>query len=299
MKQRRRKWTRCGKTSELRNKLKAFVELIKFEHTVFALPFAYLGMLLSVKAVPSFGEFFWITAAMVSARTVGMTLNRIVDLNTDQKNPRTKNRPLITGEFSLAGAWGTMAAGLVIFFISAWMLNPLCFKLSFIAIFFLSTYHYVKRFSYLCHFTLGLVLAMAPIGGWLAVTGVFSWVVVPLALAVLFWVSGFDIIYSIQDLDFDRTYRLHSIPVRFGRQQALKISSYCHLMTLIFLILFGFFSSLGLLYWSGVLISAILLKIEHSLVSDGELDQMDTAFFMINGWMGILLLVFTFLDLYQ
>ena len=284
---------------EFRKKLRAFIELIKFEHTVFALPFAYLGMLLSAKTLPAFGKFFWITAAMVSARTAGMTLNRLVDLEIDRKNPRTKNRALITGEFSVAGAWGATAVSLILFFLSAWMLNPLCFKLSILAIFFLCTYHYVKRFSFLCHFTLGLVLAMAPMGGWLAVTGHFSWVAVLLSFAVLFWVAGFDIIYSLQDVDFDRTYDLHSIPVRFGRAQALKISSYCHLITLIFLILFGLLSSLGFLYWIGVLVAAILLKIEHSLVSEGELDRINTAFFMINGWMGVLLLVFTFLDIFR
>src|SRR3989344_4255544 len=151
---------------EFRKKLRAFIELIKLEHTVFALPFAYLGMLLSTKVVPEFGRFFWITAAMVSARTAGMTLNRLVDLEIDRKNPRTKNRPLITGEFSPAGAWGAAGVSLALFFLSAWMLNPLCFKLSFVAIFFLFAYHYVKRFSFLCHFTLGFVLAMAPMGGW-------------------------------------------------------------------------------------------------------------------------------------
>lgn len=280
-------------------KIKVFIELIKFEHTVFALPFAYLGMLLSTKQMPAFGKFFWITAAMVSARTAGMTLNRIVDLKIDERNPRTKNRPLVTGEFSLVGAWAAAAVSLIVFFLSALLLNPLCFKLSFVAIFFLSTYHYVKRFNHLCHFALGTVLAMAPIGGWIAVTGEFSWVASLLSLAVLFWVAGFDIIYSLQDTDFDRTYNLHSIPVRFGRHEALKISSYCHLGTLVFLILLGFFASLGVLYWIGVFVSTILLKIEHSLVAEGEPDKINAAFFMINGWIGILLLIFTFLDIYK
>ncbi len=277
-------------------KTKVFFELIKFEHTVFALPFAYLGMLLASGGQLSVGIFVWVTAAMVSARTAGMTLNRIIDLRIDEKNPRTKTRSIVTGEFPLWAAWASTLAALGFFFLSAFMLNGLCFKLSVIAIILLTSYHYVKRFSFLCHFSLGLVLAIAPMGGWLAVTGLFSWVPVLLSLAVLFWVAGFDIIYSLQDLDFDRAYGLHSVPVRFGQTKALKISEACHWATILFLILFGIFAHLGVVYWVGVLITAILLKLEHALVSDGDLSRISTAFFSINGWVGILLLVFTFLE---
>ena len=178
-------------------KIKIFFNLIKFEHTVFALPFAYLGMLLAGSTWPRLSVFIWITVAMASARTAGMLLNRLIDKKIDAQNPRTQNRPIITGEFSPMAAAVSTAAALAVFFLSAFMLNSLCFKLSFAALFLLSTYHYVKRFSFLCHFTLGLVLAIAPMGGWIAVTGVFSWVPVLLALAVLFWVAGFDIIYSL------------------------------------------------------------------------------------------------------
>ncbi len=281
------------------NKAKTFFELIKFEHTIFALPFAYLGMLLALAVWPTWREFFWITLAMVSARTAGMTLNRIIDIKVDEKNPRTQNRPLLTGALPLWEAWAMVFVALGIFFLSAFMLNPLCFKLSPVALFILVTYHYVKRFSFLCHFALGSVLAMAPMGGWLAVTGVFSWLPVLLSLGVLFWVAGFDIIYSLQDLDFDRANGLHSVPVSFGQDKALKISEYCHYATVIFLILFGIFTQLGVLYWIGVIVTAALLKLEHSIVSEGDLSRINTAFFTINGWIGILLLVFTFLETFR
>ncbi len=286
------------------SKVRVFFNLIKFEHTVFALPFAYLGMLLA----PAYRQagtspwlrwtiFFWVTAAMASARTAGMLLNRLIDLKIDAQNPRTKDRPIITGEFSPKAAIVSTAAALAIFFLSALMLNPLCLKLSFVAIFLLSTYHYVKRFSFLCHFTLGLVLAIAPMGGWIAVTGSFSWIPVPLALSVLFWVAGFDIIYSLQDIDFDKSHGLHSIPVKFGQRSALKISAYCHVATALFLALFAFAGHLGIIYGIGVLFCGILLKLEHMLLSEEDLSRIKTSFFMINGWIGILLFVFTFLDI--
>ena len=283
----------------MKNKILIFFELIKFEHTIFALPFAYMGLILAKKAWPGWEIFFWVTAAMVSARTAGMTLNRIIDRQIDAKNPRTKNRPIITGEFKLSWAYICVAAALVLFFLSAWRLNSLCFDLAPIAIVLLSGYHYVKRFSWLCHFSLGAVLAIAPIGGWVAVTGVFSFIPALLSMGVLFWVAGFDIIYSLQDVDFDKTNGLHSIPVKFGRQQSLKIAAYCHIATLVFLGLFGWAAHLGILYWVGVGFSAILLKLEHKVIADGDVNKINTAFFTINGWIGILLLIFTFLEIYR
>ncbi|MBI2095521.1 MAG: UbiA family prenyltransferase [Candidatus Omnitrophica bacterium] len=279
-------------------RVKIFLRLIKFEHTVFALPFAYLGMILARKSLPSPGVFFWVTAAMGGARTAGMLLNRIIDRPIDAKNPRTQDRPTVTGEFSLRNAWLATGAALLVFFISVKMLNDLCFKLSFVALFLLTTYHTVKRFSFLCHFALGLVLAAAPLGGWIAVTGHFAWTPVILSLAVLFWVAGFDVIYSLQDVDFDRMHGLHSIPARFGEKAALRVSEYSHLATVFFLALFGCVAGLGVLYWAGVLAVAILLKAEHLLVPEDNFSRIHTAFFTINGWIGILLLIFTFLEIY-
>ncbi len=280
------------------SKIKTFFELIKFEHTLFALPFAYLGLLLAREAWPSWGIFVWVTLAMAAGRTAGMCLNRLIDLKIDEKNPRTKARPLVTGDFKIPHAWIAVLGALVLFFIAAWRLNPLCFKLSPIALALLFSYHYVKRFSFLCHFTLGLVLAMAPIGGWLAVTGAWSWTALMLGFAVMLWVAGFDILYSLQDVDFDRTHGLHSVPVTFGVGNALKISFFCHLATLLFLLAFGVVAGLGILYWVGLSAVAALLKIEHTLVGDGELSHINTAFFTINGWVGILMFVFTFLEIY-
>jgi 4-hydroxybenzoate polyprenyltransferase len=283
----------------MRSKLKAFFELIKFEHTVFALPFAYLGMLLAAGGWPGWSVFLWITVAMAAARTAGMTLNRVIDVKSDAQNPRTQNRPSVTGEIPAQVCWAAAAAALLIFFVSSWMLNPLCFKLSPIAVILLSTYHYVKRFSFLSHFALGLVLAVAPVGGWFAVTGVFAWQPVFLSFAVLFWVAGFDILYSLQDQEFDRMHGLHSVPVKFGQRMALRISGSCHVITILFLLLFGFSTRLGVVYWAGVIVVAALLKVEHALVDDGDLSRINSAFFTVNGWVGILLFVFTFMEIFR
>ncbi len=277
--------------------VRKFVELVKFEHTVFALPFAYMGMILPRKAWPGWPVFFWVTFAMVGARTAGMTLNRLIDVKIDAGNPRTRTRALVTGELKLATAWAIAAAALAVFFFSAYRLNPLCFKLAPIALVLLVGYHYVKRFSFLCHWTLGAVLAIAPLGGWLAVTGVFSWKPLLLSAAVMFWVAGFDILYSLQDLASDREQKLHSVPVKYGVKRAMRISEYCHWATVAFLALLGIAMPMGLLYWAGVVLTAALLKFEHTLLGEGDLSRINTVFFTINGWIGVLLLVFTFLDL--
>ena len=273
--------------------------MIKFEHTVFALPFAYLGMMMARQSWPSWAVFWWVTLAMVGARTAGMTLNRMIDRQIDARNPRTNRRPLVTAEISMPAAAGLAAASTAVFLFSAYELNPLCFKLSPIALIFLIGYHYVKRFSFLCHFTLGATLAIAPLGGWIAATGFFSWQAVLLSFAVFFWVAGFDILYSLQDMEFDRREGLHSIPSKFGMERALLISKYCHAATVIFLVFFGLALGLGLLYWVGCVIVASLLKFEHSLIGDGDLEKINTAFFTINGWIGIFLLIFSFLEIFR
>ncbi len=281
------------------NKIKVFFEMIKFEHTIFALPFAYLGMFVAHRQAPGWEKFFWITLAMVSARTAGMTLNRIVDRSIDAKNPRTAKRALVTGEITLHAAWilSIMATGLLI--LSAWRLNPLCLKLAPVALVLLASYHYVKRFSFLCHFALGAVLAIAPLGGWIAVTGQLEWPPLFLSLAVMFWVAGFDILYSLQDVEFDRSFKLHSVPVRFGIQRSLQWSRVCHTATLVFLLIFGLACGLGAVYWAGVVLVGILLGVEQVLIADADLSKLNAAFFTVNGWVGIFLLVFTFMDLFR
>ena len=281
------------------SKIKTFFDLIKFEHTLFALPFAYLGMGVAARGWPGAKIFFFITLAMASARTAGMMLNRLIDRRIDAQNPRTRNRPLVTGRFKESWAWATVAVSVALLLVSAAALNPLCLKLSPVALILLTGYHYSKRFTEYCHWILGTVLGVAPVGGWLAVTGAFDWQPVLLALAVLLWVAGFDILYSLQDVDFDRSAGLKSIPVRYGTQRALQVSFGCHVGTLFFLVLFGFAASLGWVYAAGLVTVAVLLRIEHSLVLDGDLSKINTAFFTINGWIGILLFVFTCLDLYR
>lgn len=280
-------------------KIKTFFELVKFEHTVFALPFAYLGMVTARHRWPSWRVFFLVTVAMAAARTAGMTLNRLADLKIDARNPRTKNRPLVTGRFKTAWAWTGAAVSLALLFLCAWALNPLCLKLSPVAVLFLAGYHYAKRFTHLCHWVLGAVLSIAPMGGWIAVTGTFSWPATLLSLSVLFWVAGFDILYSLQDVDFDKASGLHSIPVTFGVTKAVRISAWSHVATVVFLGLFGLFAGLGIVYGAGVLICAALLRFEQSLVSEGDLSKLNTAFFTINGWIGVLLFIFTWLEVYR
>lgn len=284
---------------DLRKKVKTFFELIKFEHTAFALPFAYMGMVAAARGWPGWRVFFFVTLAMVSARTAGMTLNRLIDAKIDAANPRTKNRPLVSGAFKKSWAWATVAVSVLLLLVSAGALNPLCLKLSPVALALLTGYHYAKRFTPYCHWVLGAVLGVAPVGGALAVTGSFDWPAVVLALAVMAWVAGFDILYSLQDVDFDRSARLHSVPVKFGVSKALTLSGACHMATVVLLILFGFLASLGAVYAAGVVITAVLLRIEHGLVGEGDLSRINTAFFTINGWVGILLFVFTAMDLYR
>lgn len=276
-----------------------FIELVRFEHTLFALPFAYLGLIAATGGHPQPWTFCWVTAAMVGARTAAMTMNRIFDRSIDAKNPRTKERPLVTGQVSLKQAWAVTALSAVLFFLSAWMLNPLCFKLSFAAAVLLAGYHFMKRFTFLCHFGLGLALSSAPMGGWMAATGKFDWRAAPLGAAVLLWVAGFDILYSLQDVDFDRKEGLHSIPARFGHKPALNIMRYCHIAAVAALVLFGAVNAYGWVYWIGMGVCAGLLILENLIVNESDLSHLQTAFFTINSWFGILLLIFTFLEIFE
>ncbi len=286
-------------TGEFLRKARTFLELVKFEHTAFALPFAYMGMILARRTWPGWATFFWVTAAMVGARTAGMALNRLIDARIDAMNPRTSSRPSVTGAFPEAWTRWAVAGALALLLVSAAALNPLCLKLSPLALVLLTGYHYVKRFSFLCHFALGLVLALAPLGGWFGVTGRLEWQPFILSAAVLSWVAGFDIFYSLQDADFDRTHGLHSVPVRFGAARALRISAACHVATVLFLAVFAPVAGLGILYGAGVAVTGALLWTEHRLISGGNLSRINAAFFTVNGWVGIILLIFTFLDIFR
>ena len=275
--------------------VREFLDLIKFEHTIFALPFAYLGMLLAAQGWPTWYQFFWITIAMIAARTLAMGSNRIADRWIDARNPRTAQRPLITGSISIHTAWiGTTISGLVLA-LAAWQLGPLTFILLPGAYLFLIGYSFTKRFTWLSHFILGFTDGLAPVGAWVAIRGTLftsdDWPAWILLGVVTFWIAGFDIIYACQDVEFDHEEGLRSIPVKFGIQNALWTSSICHIITIVLLISLGFVSGLGWPYWIGLIIVSALLTWEHKLVQPDDLSKLGVAFFNINGYISITLFI--------
>ena len=270
-----------------------FLELIKFEHTVFALPFAYLGMLLAAEGWPTWEQFLWITVAMASARTLAMGFNRIADRWIDSRNPRTANRPLVKGTISLKTAWtGTLLAGGILA-VAAWQLGPFTLLLLPGAILFLIGYSFTKRFTWMSHFILGFTDGLAPVGAWAAIrASLFTYEDLPawiLLGVVTFWIAGFDLIYACQDVEIDRQEGLQSIPARFGISVALKLSSICHVITVLLLVILGLFSDLVWPYWIGLVIVAALLVWEHRMVHPNDLTNIDLAFFNINSYISVTL----------
>jgi 4-hydroxybenzoate polyprenyltransferase len=279
-----------------------FLELIKFEHTIFALPFAYLGMLLAAGGLPTWQQFFWITAAMAAARTVGMGFNRIADRWIDARNPRTADRPLVTGAISLRTAWIGTLIGTGLLTLAAWQLGPLTLFLLPGAFIFLFGYSFTKRFTWLSHFILGFTDGLAPLGAWAAIRGSLftpgdlpAWI---LLAVVTFWIAGFDIIYACQDVAYDRRDDLKSIPARFGVKTALTLSTICHFLTIALLLGLGISMGLGWPYWVGLVITAVLLVWEHRLVHPDDLSHIDVAFFNINGYISVTLFFSILLTLY-
>jgi 4-hydroxybenzoate polyprenyltransferase len=272
-----------------------FLELIKFEHTIFALPFAYLGMLLAAGGFPAFSQFVWITIAMAAARTVAMGSNRLADRWIDARNPRTAGRPLISGSVSTLTAWtGTILAGLVLV-LAAWQLGPLPLRLLPGALLFLIGYSFTKRFTWLSHYILGFTDGLAPMGAWAAIRGSLftvedlpAWI---LLAVVTMWIGGFDLIYACQDVDFDRKEGLQSIPARFGVPFSLWLSSASHLLTVLLLILLGFQLQLGWPYWLGLAVVTGLLTWEHLIVRPDDLSKINVAFFNINSYISLTLFV--------
>lgn len=282
--------------------VRAFFDLIKFEHTVFALPFAYLGMLLAARGWPTLAQFVWITAAMASARTLAMGFNRIADRFLDARNPRTAQRPLVTGAVSLRTAWtGTILSGAALL-VAAWQLGPLTLALAPGAILFLVGYSFTKRFTVLSHFILGFTDGLAPAGAWVAVRGSLftaedlpAWLLVGI---VTLWIGGFDLIYACQDVDFDRQYRLHAFPARYGVGAALALSTFSHLVMMALLAWLGIAAGLGWPFWVAYAIMGGLLVWEHSLVSPHDLSRINLAFFNINSYISITLFVGVLAALY-
>jgi 4-hydroxybenzoate polyprenyltransferase len=283
-------------------KARTLLEAIKFEHTIFALPFAYLGMVLAARGLPTLWQFIWITVAMAGARSLAMSLNRLIDASLDALNPRTANRALprklIRPGEMLAFA---VVSGVVLAF-AAWQLNALAFKLLPLAVVFLVGYSYTKRFTWLCHFFLGLTDGIAPIGGWIAVNPTWSAqnLVPPLLLgiAVALWVGGFDLIYSCQDIEFDRQHGLHSIPARFGPAAALRTSEVMHVLTAVVLLMVGVILHLGWIYWLGWLGACALLIQEHRLVNPRDFSQLDVAFFNMNSYIALVVFAAAFAAIY-
>lgn len=276
---------------------RTFADLVKFEHTIFALPFAFVGCLMARDGDMPPHTAWWILVAMVGARTAGMTLNRLFDRGIDARNPRTADRAIPAGRVSVTSSWLIVLVSLSALWVAAGRLDPLCLRLAPVAIGLLGLYSFLKRFTWLAHVGLGLVLACAPVGGWVAVAGQLSAPALMLGLAVCLWVAGFDVLYACLDHDFDVQEGLHSIPARFGLAGALKAARAFHLATVTLLLLLGTTLGLGSLYYVGVSLVALLLYHENHLVEPHDLSAMDQAFFTMNGWVSVTLLAFTWFDI--
>ena len=285
----------------LLTKIKVFLELIKFEHTIFALPFAYLGTVLAAGGLPTFHQFFWVTVAMASARTLAFAINRLADRRFDATNPRTAKRPSVTGRLSTRLILAFALLSLALLAISAALLSPLALILFPGALVFLVGYSYSKRFTVFCHWILGFTDGLAAIGGWIAVSGsIFTAADLPawlLMLAVTFWIGGFDLIYACQDVEHDQKEGLFSWPSRHGIASALFMAKVNHVLTILVLIVLGVAYPLGWPFWIGVVIAAGLLAYENSLVKPNDLSKMNQAFFQMNSYVAVTLFVGTFLAL--
>jgi 4-hydroxybenzoate polyprenyltransferase len=281
------------------DKTRTLLEMIKFSHTVFAFPFALMGVVLATLAsgeLPSIMQIVWICVAMVGARSGAMGLNRIIDARIDAENPRTADRHIPAGKVGLFEAWLFVLVSFFILLLAAWNLNPLCLKLAPVAIFFLCLYSLCKRFTSYAHIVLGLCLAAAPIGAWIALRGDVGWAVIVLGLAVLFWVAGFDIFYALQDLDYDQEVGLHSIPARLGAEKSIQLVRWFHLLMIALLLSLLLVPGLGWIYLLGVVVVSGLLIYEHLLVKPDDLSRLDAAFFNMNGYISVTIFLFTLVD---
>lgn len=280
-------------------KIRDLLEMIKFSHTVFAFPFALTGATLASlvsDAAPTWTQVFWICLAMVGARSAAMGLNRLIDAKIDARNPRTATRHIPAGRVSVGEAWLFVGISTLLLLLSAWMLNPLCLLLSPVALFFLVLYSYCKRFTAMAHLVLGICLAAAPIGAWIALRGDIGWPAIVLGLAVLFWVAGFDIFYALQDLDFDREAGLHSIPSRLGPSTSILLARVFHLLMVLLLFSLAALPQLGVIYLLGVVLVCGLLIYEHRLVRADDLSRLDAAFFNMNGYISVAIFLFVLAD---
>ena len=273
-----------------------FAALVKIEHTVFALPFAYVGAFLAVDAVPGVADLVWITVAMVGARSLAMALNRLVDAGIDARNPRTATRELPAGRLRPWHVVVFCLVSLAVFLAAVWQLDPLVRWLWPIPVVGFVVYPYLKRFTWLGHLWLGAVDGLAPVGAWVAITGELPWQAWTLGAAVALWIAGFDLFYALFDLDVDRAQGLHSWATRFGVVGTFRGARAFHVLTVALLAAVGLGLDVGLLYWLGVAVVAVLLLYEHSLVRPDDLRRLDAAFFTVNGAISVAFFAFVLLD---
>ncbi len=278
-------------------KIHILLEMIKFKHTVFAMPFALMGAFLAGRGMPSLKVFFLVVLALVGARTCAMGFNRIVDNKFDAANPRTKNRALPSGAVSLAESWAMVILSGVLFFIACYFLNPLALTIAPFALTLTLVYSLTKRFTWLCHVVLGVALAFSPLGGWVAVAGSLHGYPWTLSLGVLFWVAGFDCIYACLDADFDRKAGLYSMPAKLGRKRAFNLAVLFHFLAFIFFILTGRQSGLGLIYYVGIAFTGVALFYQHLVVNPRDLSRIQVSFFSMNGLISLTLFVATWISL--
>jgi len=277
-------------------RIRTILEMIKFEHSVFALPFALTGALLAARLKahgwPTLRQVVWIVVAMVAARSAAMTLNRIADLRYDKENPRTKMRALATGALSLSFAWSFTLIAAAVFLLAAWELNRLALELAPLALLVLFFYSYTKRFTNWSHLFLGFALGISPAAAWIAITGGLDWRMLILCAAVTLWVGGFDVLYACQDVEFDKGAGLFSVPQRFGIANALRIARVMHIGVVALLSWLALSFALPWPAWAGIVVVAALLAYEHSLVKANDLSKLNAAFFTVNGYISMLFLLF-------
>jgi 4-hydroxybenzoate polyprenyltransferase len=282
-------------------RIRTILEMIKFEHSVFALPFALMGALLAARFShatgaagnwPTWRQIAWIVVAMVGARSAAMTLNRIIDLRYDRENPRTRTRALATGALTVQFAWIFTVAAAAVLAIAAWQLNPMALKLSPVALAVLFFYSYTKRFTSWSHLVLGFCLGMSPAAAWIAIAGSLDPRMLILCAAVTLWVGGFDVLYACQDIEYDKSVDLFSVPKRFGVEKALLIARAMHVLMIALLAWLAWSFLLPWPAWAGIVVVAGLLAYEHSLVSATDLSRMNAAFFTVNGYISLLFLLF-------
>jgi 4-hydroxybenzoate polyprenyltransferase len=290
------------------SQIKNYLRLIRFSHTIFAMPFALIGFCLGLFSIYHSGSrpvgrdvlfrLLLVLLCMIFARSAAMAFNRWLDLRFDAINPRTALREIPAGVISRNKALLFVLVTSAAFVFCTWWINPLCFYLSFVALAVVLGYSYTKRFTPLCHLILGIGLSLAPIGAYLAVTGSFAWLPLLFSLTVIFWVSGFDIIYALQDEEFDRAQRLYSMPSWLGKSKALKVSEILHLLSAAFVVAAGWYGHFGIWFWVGFAVFAGMLLYQHALVKPDDLSRVNLAFMTANGVASIVFAVFVVADLY-